>query len=526
MRIVPDLMNSVATGLDRWVSVEHGEGSARRSLTFPISLYKKTYFTEEKEIFKPINNYWASLPEEDQAAIYAIYEDVRELFDTPGGSTTLRAELTDLTTRLMAFHKTKDVIAWIRRDSGMIIPASVTQSYKHDVDRSTTVDQTYVYEDYLGLMALSVVLRAMIPIWAMYSKPAKDATGKVHKERVSFLLLRDSEIYNSEPIQRLRRYIKANISKDSYTGNHTLEFIPSDDLPDYLMSIVCVRKLCLGSLYITNKDAQNLAAAVYTYIIDRPGPQGSDYTQTVREKKIKKEGAGETTENSSSNIEIYKARASITPGRVSELEYDLRDPFMTCLNLCPGTDEVALRRNIDRALETSLTMLSGDIQNPQVTLAQYVLGPIFAPQALYYISQDSNLMVQACAITQTVLQHRGFDYLAVLSTSVAMIDEVGMRVTPAGSKSQLPDDLVENFEKHFPYKRISKKRAVNQVPYCFVTEDIRRLVADFHRFTWRATADEDLVRKALDTRVRRVTILPSLRTEITKMLVDSEELFS
>lgn len=522
MRISTDLTSLVSN--DRAVIVEHGEGSMRRQVSFTIALYKRNHFSEDNAIFRPINEYWATLPERDQAEIYAVYEDVRELFDSVTGSVDLRNELTDLVTRLLSFHKTTDVTRWVEFHSGMEIPATVESEYVHNVDKNTTVDQTYVYRDYLGLMALSVIFRAMIPIWSMYSKPAKDATGKVHKERVCYLLMRDSELYHSEAIARLKRYVAANIGKDSYTGNHTLEFIPSSDLPDYLLSLVCVRKLCLGELYPTETDpVQNLAALTYTYIIDRPSPQGSDFSQQVREKKIKKEGAGETGENSGSSLEIYKARATVTPGRIAELEYALRDPVNLCIQLCPDADEYQIAADCKLALETSQAMLKSDIQPAQIVLAQWILAPVFPPQGLLYIKANTGLVVHACAITQTVLQHRGFEYLALLATSTAMVAEDSMRVAPMGSKSQIPEDLAEAIAKHFPYKRVPKRKTATNSSYCFVTEDVKRLAMEFSNHTWRATADEALVRKVLGTHVRRVTILPQLRADIMRMLVWGEE---
>lgn len=521
MRISADVASIIST--ERMVVIEHEFDGVTRKVTFPLSLYKKNHFAQDNETFQVINEYWASLTHHAQGEIYRVYEDVRELFDSVTGNTELKIELTKLVTQLMEYHRTKDVKHWILYNSQLKVPSDVKREYVYDVDKNTTEDKTYTFDDYVGLMSLSVIFRAMIPIWAMHNKPAKDAIGKTLKEMSSFMLLQNSEVYRSEPMERLIRYIKANINKDTYTGNHTLEFICSSDMPIYLLSLVCVRKLCLGELY-SNEPRQNLAALVYTYIIERPSPHGGDHSQQVRTKKLKKEGAGEGNENSGSTLELYKARAAITVGRMAEMRYSLRDPISLAIELCPDADPEVVERDCRFALKSSTEMLDKGIQIPQVLLAQWVIDPVFPAQGMMHMEED--VIAQVCAITETVLRHRGFGYLALLSTAVAMQDDSLMRVTTVGSKAQITDELATALEVNYPFRREPKRKTATNSSYDFVQEDIKALSLEFGRHTWRATADEKLVIEVLKTHVRRVNILPQLRTDIGMMLVNSEEQFN
>lgn len=518
MRISADVASLVSA--ERSVKIEHGDDGNTRHVVFGLTLYKRNHFSEDNETFRVINDYWASLPYTTQTKIYETYEDIRELFDSVTGDSDLRKELNELVVRLMSYHKSTDVINWIKFRSALKVPRDIAHEYKYDVDKNTTLDRTYIYEDYIGLMALSVIFRAMIPVWAMFNKPAKDSSGKVKKEFHSFLLLQGSEVEQSEPWARLLRYVKANAGKDTYTGNHTLEFICSEDFPFYLMALVCVRKLCLGELY-SEDPRQNLAALVYTYIIDRPSPQGNDYSSQVREKKLRREGAGETTEHSGSTLEIYKARATVTPGRVAELEYALRDPFKLAHQLSPMSDYDKLERDVKVALGTAEEMISKGIQVPQRLLTQWVTARVFPAQGAMYI--EAPHLARLCAITEAVLRNNGFGYLALLSTSTAMMDEDSLRMTPLGSKSQIGDDLSAKLNEYFPYRRLSMKKTAGNIEHCFVTEDIKRLTMEFGRYTWRATAEESLVREVLNTHVRRVPMLGQLRSDIATMLVKFEE---
>lgn len=526
MRILADIGSAISA--ERQIIIEHEEDGKTRRVSFPLSLYKRNSFSQDNETFTAINEYWDYLPNRDQSEIFAIYEDIRELFDSPTGIVELKAELTDLVTKLMKYHTTTAVEKWIRTASRLVVPTKgprgIPMDYVYDVDKNTTPDKTYIYDDYIGLMALSVIFRTMIPIWSIFNKPAKDRNGKVLKEKHAFLLLKDSEVYTSAAKDRLLRYITANLDKDSYTGNHTLEFIPSSDMPMYHLSLVCVRKLYLGELYL-EEPRQNLAALVYTYIIERPSPNGGDHSQQVRPKKIPKESAGDSGENSGSTMELYKARANISVGRIAEMEYDFRDPIAVASSLLPRVDPAIVQKDCLRALETSTEIIRhSGIQACQVLLSQWVINPVFPAQGQMYFEED--LQIRIAAITETVLRHRGFGYLALISTAISLADETAMRVSPVGSKSQISEELAIALATNYPYKREPKRKTPTNTSYDFVQEDIKRLSLGISQHTWRATADEALVREVLNTHVRRIPILPQLRSDIGYMLVNAEEEFN
>lgn len=520
MKISADITSVVSS--ERTVNVEHGN-SSRHPVSFGLALYKKDHFADDNETFRVINSYWAQLPEQAQADIYSVYEDIRELFDSATSNLELKNELTNLVTRLMEHHKTTDVIEWIKYRSGLKVPASIEHEYKYDVDKNTTKDKTYTYDDYIGLMALSIIFRPMIPIWAMFNKPAKDGMGKTLKEFHSFMLLKDSEVYSSEPMERLERYVRANIDKDAYTANHTLEFIPSDVFPKYLTSLVCVSRLCLGELSKGEVD-RNLAALVYVYIIDRPGPQGNDYSARVQVKKIAKEGSGEVSDNANSTLELYKARATITPGIVAALEYATNDIEFLAKKLLPKTPLDVIERDIRTATVSSSMMLETGVQYPQRTLAQWFCAAVFPPQGMMYLEDEH--LIPMCALTEVVLKHMGFPYLALLATATPVLADKGMRMTPLASKSQITSNLNQRIADNYPYRRISPRARSNGVEHCFVTEDVKKQAGELAKYTWRATADEQLVREVLGTKVRRIPILPQLRTDLFEALIASEDLRS
>lgn len=518
MIIIPDIESMVKQ--ERQVITEHN-GSRQR---FTIHMYKKDKFSKDSLTFYPINLYWESIPERDQQAIFECYEDAQELFDSITGVNELKQYLTDISSRLMSFHEIPRVRRWLEYDSPFRVPPDIDPHYKPDVDRSTTRDQTYTYDDYLGLMSMSVIFRAMIPIWSVYSKTAKFDSGKDWRDLNSLWLLKDSNVYKSEEMQRLLRYIKANIRPDTHTGNHVLAGIPKDDLPQHLLARVCVLKLCMGELLEKGAPIEgnkyNLPALVYNSIIEPPSPQGGDYSQRVLTKEVLTEGRGETNDSNSSVLEYYKARSPVTVGRIAEMEYSLRDPYAIAAQLCPEAD----MRNLEIALETSQKLYTEVIQPCLITLSQWVIAPAFPPKGCYYLEPD--LLIRIFAITETVLRHRGFGSLALLSTAYTVKEDEGMRITSVVGKSHMPEQLFSSISHYFPYRKESRRKANTQAEDCFVISDIKKLSTEFARFTWRATAADSLVEEVQGSaRSRRITILPNLRNDLATMLCQAEEQF-
>lgn len=518
MRIIPDIESM--TRQERQVLTEH---NGRRQ-SFNIHLYKKDKFSEDSSTFFPINEYWADLPDHEQQGIFECYEEAQELFDSITGVSGLNAELTNICTRLMSYHQIDRVKRWLEKDSVFMVPEGVDHVYKEDKDRSTTRDQTYIYDDYLGLMAKSIIYRAMIPIWSVYSKTAKTDGGKPHRELNSFFLLANSEIFDCEPTQRLLRYIRANLRPDTHTGNHTLAGICKDDMPLHLLARVCVLKLCMADLLVRGapieKNKYNLPALVYNSIIEPPSPQGGDHSQRVLTKEVITEGRGETNESNSSVLEFYKARSPITTGRIAEMEYSLRDPYQITLQLCPDAD----LSDLEVALETSKKLYTEQIQPCLITLSQWVIAPAFPPNGVFYMETD--LLVRIFAITETVLRHRNFGSLALLSTAYTVKEDDGMRVTSVVGKSHMSEELFNKIAHYFPYRKEIKRKASGPGEDCYVISDIKKLSQEFARFTWRATAADSLVEKVQGSaRSRRINILPSLRSDLGEMLCQAEEQF-
>ena len=92
------------------------------------------------------------------------------------------------------------------------------------------------------------MLRCMIPIWGEYISSTRQETGTRHKEFYAFQLLNNSNISKSVPMVKLCNYVEAIVGPDKYNNVNTLNGISSEDFGYWLLSLVCVRRLCVGDI--------------------------------------------------------------------------------------------------------------------------------------------------------------------------------------------------------------------------------------------------------------------------------------
>ena len=504
MRAEADVSKMAASGQQMWI--EHKGQEA----VFPLSMFKKNFFEPQQETFQHINQYWAQLPIELQDRIFELYASISEDFDSMLSSEMLKERLVTKVAQLLDLHKLSDIEEWVRFKSDIRVPASFNEEYVENVDKNTTPDKTYTVSQYVQLIALALALRVMVPIWGSYIKKIRAQVGNDFKESSAFLLMRNSQLYSSEAMNKLFRYIKAQIGKDAFNAANTLSFISSEDFPHWLLALVCVKSLCVGDVR-SREPNTNLASLVYNKIIQRVMYGESDYTNVVKSKKA--DDFGVEGDSKISNLERFKTSASISLGQIVEMEFSLRDIFQATVKLCPDIEPGLLHRS----LQTSAELEHTRITMPQMTLLRWVFSPIIPPRGMAYMPLP--VIISCLGALEAILWTRGHQYLALLSTSYAIIDDAVHRVAHTASKMRPQEDLTEGIKKYFPYTQAHQRNStVTEV--CLVTNSINNLASEIAKCTWRMTADEKLIKEALNTTARRLPSIPNVRDEITRLVIE------
>lgn len=502
MEIVADLSRMEINGYK--MEVRHGG----ETIYFTFSVFNKNNFGSNNEIFKHINAFWKEQPPAFQKAVFDIYKEIDESFTDIMVKNSLGDRIKDAVKRLYELHPFETMKEWLQRKSGLVIPATFDEHYQEDIDRNTTEDKTYLRGDYQELMTLALTFRPMVPIWARFTKYNRQKAG-VLKEVQSFQLLERTNIGSLRPTEKLLRYIKANLKKENTTL--PVNFISDDDLPYWTMTVICVRKLCIGELKSSDPKA-NLVTLIHNFISAQSGYADGDFMNAIHTKTTEDFG-GE--ENKISTMECFRINMDISVAESEEIPFSVENIDLVTNKVCIDLP-IALR---DHCINTAMVLKEHPIFRPQKALAAWVLKNAIFHEGIEHLSPE--VRARCLGLVQAVLWHRGYKYLALLATAVGVVsDEHRPNINP--TKERVTQDLQKELRSVYPHVRVVTHRKTEIKEECRITNDIEQIVEDLFKFLWQPTADLGMIKEVMgpDAQNRRLHIRSDIRIQLTKLAID------
>lgn len=493
------------------VTVEHNG----QQLVFSISLYRRTVFSGEFDIFAQINDYWADQSEQVQQAIFDIYCRVSELFDIVHSKQELRTELQEQIRQLLSYHDLAQMQDWIAyRAKDIQLPISIPTEFVVDVDRNTSIGKTYIAKDYRQLTTLSLALRCMIPIWGEYINSIKQETDDSFREMQAFQLV-DRVLTPEVPaIAKLMDYIEHTInSASSSRAIGVFKGISSSDYPRWLLALVCIRCLAVGDIRGTNPNA-HLVTFIHMFILSRISNKDETGDSKIKDKEID-DTVGEDNAGASA-LERYKIKANVAIGETTEIEYFLTDIYRTAKYLAPNITKEEIDQGIEQMAEYEELPT-----HPQVVLMRWLYRPIASPKSLEYLpaEQIKTLM----GIGGAVLWNRGHHYLSILATCRPIRSEREMVVSPVDSKMRIPEPLAERLDQLFKYKKNQRNKKIQTKETNLAASSIDELTNNFMLFGWRPTVELARVEEVLGYRATRFVIKPDIKTDLARLVIGIQE---
>lgn len=499
--------NTLLSNVTPDVRLEHNG----QSISFSISVFQRANFQGEYDVFSYINQFWASLPANKQDQIFTIYKEIEHGFDTLFSKGELFDYLQVKVAELIHAHDLDVIQSWVELKSDIQIPASFEGDYEHSIDNNTSREKTYTRSDYSRLVSLSVLLRCMVPVWGEYISNIRQETGTMFKEYNAYQLINKSNIAKCVPMEKLRIYIENIVGADSFDANNILNGISAEDFGFYLLSLVCIRRLCIGDVRGSSLN-NNLITFIYKFIIQRIRNSDNNYENVVKEKTF--DDRSPDGENKISTLERYKIKTNVSLGEIVELEYSLRNIIDCAQKLSYNLDEQILFRS----LQTSQQLLQQRLLDPQMTILRWLFKPVISPRGLMYLPRP--MVVQALGALEAVLWARGHEYLAILSTSYALIDEKEMVISPVDSKMRVPQAMTDELDRLYPFSRVTNGKKTGPKEVNLTVKTIDTLTDNLSLFSWRSTADESMLLKVFGNNSRKMPIKPDIKLDLTKLVIE------
>lgn len=391
-------------------------------------------------VFREINAFFKTLPEDRQNKIWNAYVGIRELFDANFESIALTSRLKQCISEIYAAMTYEDLYRWAESSPMIHIPLSLKTAY----GENDPVDMTYLRSDYFDLAVLAVAARPMVPIWGEYIPLIKDDVDNTYKEYASVKLLEKTFLPSCPPWTRLLRYIAASIAhraKEATLHSAMLSGLSSSELPEWLLANTLVRRTSMVPLS-TRNDGPNLITDVYGYVDGTLQNSGHRrFSGSVSPKRITRDD--KMGEKQESLAESYKIKQEVPDGDVQMANYYLTMPENVYRAMAPGADPLKLKI----CLAGISVMETQDVHLFQRTLVQWTLHAAVSAGYMNLIRKPS--LMNAMAVTQALLWEWGFVDLAALLTAQELKQDDEF-ISLQDSKLKIPQEILDEFQVVYP----------------------------------------------------------------------------
>ena len=457
----------------------HGD----EELMFNIALFDRMSISDNYDIFSQINKYWNYLPVNEQNKIFSIYKEIKRTYDSVWDINKLTSALFILIKNLFEHHKIEDVYHWVWFYSDSMLPLGLRDLYIDSYETPGTRERTYLKDDYKWLVALSVSLRIMIPIWGEFIMRTR-RNNTVFKEYYAFLLLSHSNIFNSEPMERLRVYVEHSMPMDKNKASAIFGGISSDEFHIWVLGLVTVRRLSIGDVRGID-PISSLVTFIYKFIISKVKSHDNNFIGNIKDKE--NEGQATEGENNLSKLEAYKIKQEIAAGDIAIISHFLRNTNNLALQICPDINLDI----VEQSIISARALANKQIWKPQVVLTQWVMKKLISPKGLLHVNKMQ--VLEVLGVAQALLWHRGHFDLAGLISAQNQDSTDELSISGTDSRARITKEQIEKLDKLYPHSRkpVGKQKVVKKINPAI--ETIESIANNFSEHEWILTVPRELL---------------------------------
>lgn len=530
-----------------------------KELVWNTSPLDKTSFSAGYDVFEQLNAYWKTLSDQEQDALFDIYQEIRNTFDEVWDPSERSALLVELIAKLYGqtgplvaptgyvggaqhiqnqmssargqqvstgdsfkFHDLVRIRHWTDYYADLYIPDNVSAEFTQ-ADSPYDRKGTYVREEYRWLVALAIALRAMIPIWGEFIAQSRKEIGTQFKEYEAMRLLRKAEIFEPaegtwpeegtgrHPMERLRDFIDAKIPADKSKDAAIIVGVGTERFPEWLLGLVLVRRLCVGD--VRGVDRYNeLVSYIWKYVNSKVKGHDTSFAGIVKPK----EQTGERLEgdNNISKLEGYKLKEQVPAGDIAALSWYTEDIQRMALRVEPNLPLEML----SEAIQAVDQLQNEQIMKCQVTISQWVMKPAVQPRGQWLLKKDA--VMRCLAATTAILWYHGHYEIAALVSGIAQQGGDELILGGGDNGARIPTEQQEEINRLYPYfRRTASKNKDKRQPNAAVTS-IESLREQFGEYLWKLTLPTEWVKQVTGNgRNRRYNMPYEIRVKLAKLVI-------
>lgn len=469
-----------------------------------------TNIINRDDLFRELNLFVAKQSKDWQDQLMEVYRNIGEILDSITDAKTMHDLLWEQVKQLYTLVKFNALLDYIYSDREIRFPTNLANNYSEQ-ERLTTIykERTYLKNEYIQLVALTLGLRFMVPVWGAYL-PLVGKDQKTVKESRAFSLLNDTDLRDCETFLRLDTYVRANLVDEEASLSVIMAGLSTAEIPNYLLALASIRKLAISPI-IPSCDDDHLMKIVYNFVTGNANRLDSRFQYNLCRKANIVDG-GE--EDNSSVWDAFKMKQEVSEGDQKIIETYLKDIQGVVEQLEPSLPPALFRQCEQNAKR--LTNLP--IEGHHTVLVKWVLSPLITPASVD--SFNIGTLLPCLAATQAVLWHWGFRELAMLVTAERFVPDEDEFVPQIVGRSKIRKELMAELDVLYPFSYQDTKVNGYTVSPNPAIRGIDALVAELARHEWQPNGPTALIKEIEYLQAtRRHTISGDIKNQLAELLI-------
>lgn len=409
---------------------------------------------EMRLVVGQLNGFLATMSASRQSLIWDKYKEIHQLLCEVADNIRLNKLLKDKVAELYEMLPYEEAVQYTNMKSDVKLPHDLKDEYSHDAPKGAL---TYLRPEYTKLVALTLLLRAMFPIWGEYMSRVKDVVGSDFKEFDAATLINKSNLINTPAYSRLEEYINAYVnSSGDLPLSPILGGLGSSQSADWLLRMTLIRRLCVVELKTRSDDGDgtNIVSNIWNYIKNKLETVDKTFAGVIRDKVP--ESGGGTEEDNTSQMELYKIKEPVAEATIVSFSIYASHPVRMAKAIDPTIDGHLVK-------ECHRQLLARGNFSPtqaQLTVMQYCISLVMPARSGPYM--DYEAVVSALSVTQALCWHWGLYDIAILATAVP--NNHHGKVLVGVNRTKLTKDQLEALVNLYPHYQVTKGKRDSRPP--------------------------------------------------------------
>lgn len=349
---------------------------------------------------------------------------------------------------------------WLRtREHEILIPENVQSAFQHDPDMNTTIEKTYIRNEYRDLIGLILFIRALSPLYIDFYNQIKNVTS--HYYYKLFMLFVRSSLYVSPEIEKLKLYIEVNQQTLMGTSKNEHLIISAglsdDDILDSLVSEIIFNKLLTIDFF--NKKC-NIISFIFQTIRYKGSFATSD-SCAIRGKS----SISDPNKEDISYFEDYRKTSRVPIGVAVEIQDAMSKIDMLLSGLQITNFNFELYQN---ELDNIRPFMENRFSKIQTFMLGWYLRPVINPRALFYLEYKK--IVELMLFTKVALIETEHKFIATFLSSVRSDNNNYVNVV---IKNALNRNLIKQITEHYTFAFEEDKQSIVEKT---ITESAKEIV--------------------------------------------------